>query len=122
MRVRTPPLLALLALAVGYSLVRKPCVGEGVIVGLAVAASVTIGLESAPVMAAICAFWAIRWWLSPDIASATRAFGGSLLLGALAGWIAFTDGSVLGDVRVMGGVTCDAYGMPLALLLSLGGT
>ena len=107
--------IALLALAIGFSAVRAPRAGDGVLVGLSVAGSLTIGLESAPVLAMVCAFWAARWWLTGGDRDAVGAFGASLAVGALAGWAVFTHGGV------WSGVVCDAFGLPLAALLVLGG-
>lgn len=107
--------IALLALAVGFSLVRTPRAGDGAVSGLSVAASLTIGLESAPFLGAICAFWAGRWWLSGGDREAVAAFGASLAAGALAGWAVFTDGGI------GSGVSCDSFALPLAPLLILGG-
>ena len=107
--------IALLAMAVGYSLVRQPTLRDATIVALACAGSATIGLESAPLIVAICGLWALLWVVQNDRAAVTARFGLTLGLASLAGLFFFTD---TGAWTLM---QCDAFGAPVAALLAVSG-
>jgi len=61
----------------------------GVIVGLASAASLTIGLEMIAYLALAGAAVVLRWVAEPQEATRMRAYGGSLVLGCAAGYYGF---------------------------------
>lgn len=123
--------IGFLAVALGFTLIARPSARDGVVAALACAASTVIGLESAPFIIGICGVWALRWALAsgtfsdgtvPDgpasdgaLAGATRAFGLALGLAAMTGLLLFSPS------RVWTQAVCDAFGLPLAGLLALGG-
>jgi len=107
--------IALLAIAVGYSLIRNPTRRDATIVALACAGSATIGLESAPLIVAICGLWALLWAVRGDRDVITGRFGLTLALASAIGLFLFTDSDAWRSVQ------CDAFGAPVAALLAAGG-
>ena len=107
--------IGLLAIAVGYSLVARPSRRDAAIVALACAASATIGLESAPLVVAVCGIWALRWAFEDGREDITFTFGVTLAVAALAGLFLFTDSDGWSLAQ------CDGYGAPVAALLVAGG-
>ena len=106
--------IGLLAVALGVSLVARPSRLDGAVVGIALGMGVVIGLETAPHIAALCGVWALLWaWQGEARAQATVAFGTTLAVTALVGLLVFTSRSWQ---------VCDAFGLPLAGWLVLGGS
>ena len=106
--------IGLLAVAVGFTLVRDPSRRDAAVVALSVVASAAIGLESAPLLVGVCAVWALRWALSAQSRGATTVFGVALTIAAA---LAF----LVTPMEAWTRPVCDAYGPPVAGLFMLGG-
>ena len=104
--------IALLAVAIGITV--APTRRLAPVAALAVAGSAAVGLETVPWTAALAAGWAVLWAVDTGRSELTRTFALTLLMGSLAAWWLF----MAPATRLS--PTCDAWGMPAALALSLG--
>ncbi|HSG94647.1 MAG TPA: hypothetical protein VLA28_03950, partial [Afifellaceae bacterium] len=109
--------LALIATAVGGILSLRTGIAGGVMAGLALAASVAIGMETVPYLPVIAGYAALRWaFIRPDGAktdSAIAAFGLFFALGLIAAY----DLSIPWDATPV----CDAFSQAYLLPGVLGG-
>ena len=107
--------IALLGIAVGLSLVAEPSRRTGATVALALVASTVVGLETLPFAAAVAVAWALLWAWGGEHAGAVESFALTVVVGVAVSVLLFL------PPGARTAAVCDAWGMPAALALSLGG-